>query len=253
MITRRLAGLILAAAAVSTWAALTAKPPSAPTPISLNQLSNTFGNYPRCDSSIPSCKVSQQKAFISSINAANDLLTARVADAFTMRLDKIEQSDKGGWDVRGKVSWDLGDENASAATGVGMAMGIATMLGGGTALDGLGAAANIAKDSYKEIGKCLTSTQLTDTPATQVAVSITNLSIPDLDGVKDGAFILVKGTSIIGFKPGVGIFDDPASTFSSPTQNGFGEMNIAAQGGSASFAGEKVPTKEFCKSKSKTN
>jgi len=30
-------------------------------------------------------------------------------------------------------------------------------------------------------------------------------------------------------------------------------MNIAAHGGSASFAGEKVPTKEFCKSKTKSN
>lgn len=228
-------------------------PPPPPPPISLNQISEAFAKYPRCDSSIPACKVSQEEAFTNGLNQANTLLSTRDVAGFTLRIDKIEQSEKGGWDIRGKVSWDLGDENASAATGVGMVMGIATMLGGGTALDGIGTAASIAKDSYKEIGKCLTSTQLTDTPATQVSVAIKNISISDLNGVKDGAFILVKGTSILGFKPGVGIFDDPASTFSTPTQNGFGEINIAAQGGSASFAGDKVPTKEYCKSKTETN
>jgi len=249
----RLAGLAATAPAViiGITACGPATPP--PPPISLNQISETFAKYPRCDSSIPACKVSQEEAFTNGLNQANTLLSTRDVAGFTLRIDKIEQSEKGGWDVRGKVTWDLGDENASAATGVGMVMGIATMLGGGTALDGIGTAASIAKDSYKEIGKCLTSTQLTDTPATQVSVAIKNISIPDLNGVKDGAFILVKGTSILGFKPGVGIFDDPASTFSTPTQNGFGEMNIAAHGGSASFAGEKVPTKEFCKSKTKSN
>jgi len=230
-----------------------AKTPPPPPPLSLNQLSNAFESYPKCDSAIPACKVSQDSAFSQGIDSANNLLSTRELAAFTLRVDKIEQAEKGGWDIRGKVTWDLGSENASAATGVGMAMGIATMLGGGTALEGLESAAGIAKDSYKQIGKCLTSTQLNHTPSTEISVALKNSEIPDLNGVKDGAFILIKGTSILGFKPTVGWFDDPASTFSTPTQSGFGEMNLAAQGGTASFAGDKIATKEYCQSSKSKN
>lgn len=140
-------------------------------PLSLNQLSNSFKNYPSCDNEVPACKVSQDQSLTESLNAANILLSSREVANFTMRIDDIEQSEKGGWDVRGKVTWDYAAESAKAATGVGLVMGIATMLGGGTAIDGLATAASIGKDSRRRIGKCLASTHPNHSPSTEVSVA----------------------------------------------------------------------------------
>jgi hypothetical protein len=169
---------------------------------------------------------------------------------FTVRVDNVEKNESGGtWDVRGKVTWDLGDENATAATGVGMAMGLVNMMSGGTIIDGVGMAANVASESYKQIGKCLTSTSLGDVPKTQISVNLKGVNIANLEGVKEGAFITVTGASILPFKPYQGLFGDRASSFSTPGNNSYGEIVVYGQDGSATFAGEKISTKEFCRTK----
>ena len=226
--------------------------PSRPSgPVSLNQLSTVFSGYPDCDSGIPACMVSQNDFEKKSIEEANAILSSGVMTPFVIRIDKINQTSNGNWDIDGKVAWDANKENAKLSVGLGLIVGLSGLIGGESVVNSVNSAASVGSSFNKQIGNCLTSTIDENPPTSEIEVSLKNVQIVVLEGIEEGSYALITATRIQDFKPSTGLLDNPASRFFPPSGKDFGAISLAGKEGLASAEDKKYEPREFCKEKNK--
>jgi hypothetical protein len=207
-------------------------PPPPPKPLSLNELSLAFKNFPRCDHEKPACIEKREAAYNEGVNNANQLLTERPLAKYVIKITNIERSTKGGWDVQGDAIWDQADSASLASVSMGLLGGALTAMSGRGADEAAATSDYLSKGTRDSRGECLTTTQEGVKPGTQVKLDLSGVTIANLDGIEEHALIQLTGTDLVPINAHANLFGTD-SKYLPGFENDLGELWLTGSGGAA--------------------
>ena len=162
------------------------------TPLSITEFTKAFAAFPTCDQDKPAC-AEQRRSRYESGRVANAQLwgSGRPLAPFVMRVDRVYKSGDD-WKVGGAVVWDNAAEEKSTMSSLGSLTGLMMLASGSNLLDSAVVANTVSTATYKKVGNCLTTTEESPVPSTELTIHNLKVKVADLNGFEKGGFIQVS-------------------------------------------------------------
>jgi len=163
-------------------------------PVSITEFTKAFADFPTCDQDKPVC-AEQRRTRYESGRVANAGLwgSGRPLAPFVMRVDRVYKSGDD-WKVGGAVVWDNAAEEKSAMSTLGSLNGLMMLASGSNLLDSAVVANTVSTSTstYNKVGNCLTTTEESPVPSTELTIHDLKVKVADLNGFEKGGFIQVS-------------------------------------------------------------